>query len=84
MVENSYQSIEFDYAPAADQLEARRVRAAVTIQRQWRSVCAMMRLMEEAAARRVSDAIHTPPGVAVGEAVTAAAAATAAATPGQN
>ena len=44
MVENSYQSIEFDYVPSPLQLEARRLRAVVTIQRRWRALREMVAL----------------------------------------
>ncbi len=62
MVENSYQSVEFDYALTAEQLEARRVQAAVTIQRHWRVSCAMARMLGEVAAKRASDEAAPVPG----------------------
>ena len=42
MMENAYQTIEFDYAPSPDQMEARKLKAVVTIQRWWRAVMALM------------------------------------------
>ena len=38
MMENAYQTIEFDYAPSPEQMEARKLKAAETIQRSWRAV----------------------------------------------
>ena len=71
MVENSYQSVEFDFALTAEQLEARRVQAALTIQRHWRVSCTMARMLgEAAAAKRASDAVAAgggEAGVAVGQ-----------------
>ena len=41
MAENSYQTLEFDYAPTNEQLDAMKLRVAVTILRSWRSACHM-------------------------------------------
>ena len=42
MMENAYQTIEFDYAPSPEQMESRKLKAVVTIQRWWRAVMALM------------------------------------------
>ncbi|GAX83706.1 hypothetical protein CEUSTIGMA_g11131.t1 [Chlamydomonas eustigma] len=45
MIENSYSSLEFDYAPTADQLEKKKLAAVITIQKQWRTIQAMRRVV---------------------------------------
>ena len=44
MIENSYQTVEFDFAPSPVQMEARRVRSALSIQRLWRAAQEAMTL----------------------------------------